>query len=72
MVLMGNLAIRLQQLNRKLIWSGQKMEVSNIGEADKLRIRNSAAGSGTDWKEVSALDSAKEWIMHTYREGWTF
>jgi len=73
MVLMGNLAIRLQQLNRKLMWDGEKMEITNIGPNDKLRVRKPAGtstGSRPEWQEISALDSANEWIRHTYREGW--
>ncbi|UCG29087.1 MAG: Gfo/Idh/MocA family oxidoreductase [Bacteroidales bacterium] len=75
MVLMGNLAIRLQQLNRKLKWDGGNMKITNIGAEDKLRYRSqagSSAGSRRGWQEVSALDSANEWINHTYREGWAF
>ena len=72
MVLMGNLAIRLQQLNRKLMWDGEKMEITNIGKGEKMRVKDKTTGSKSGWREMNAADSAKEWIMHTYREGWTF
>jgi predicted dehydrogenase len=72
MVLMGNLSIRLQQLNRKLMWDGEKMEISNISPGDKLRVRKPVSGSERGWQEMSALDSANEWIKHTYREGWAY
>jgi len=38
MVLMGNLAIRLQDLRRKLIWDGERMEFKNIGPGEKINI----------------------------------
>jgi hypothetical protein len=75
MVLMGNLAIRLQRLNRKLNWDGENMKITNIGPGDKLRFRKptgTSTGSRPERQEVSALDSANEWIKHTYREGWKF
>lgn len=46
---------------------------SFIGPNDKLRVRKpagSSTGSRPEWQEVSALDSANEWIRHTCREGW--
>ena len=78
-VLMGNLAIRLQQLNRKLIWDGKKMKIKNIGPDDKLKFRKQPDGFTDDigkrfaepeWEEFSAQEIANEWIKHTYREGW--
>jgi hypothetical protein len=78
-VLMGNLAIRLQQLNRKLIWNGEKMKIENIGLNDKLKFRKQPDSFTDDigkrfaepeWEELSAQEVANEWINHTYREGW--
>jgi hypothetical protein len=81
MVLMGNLAIRLQQLNRKLMWDGENMIITNIGPGDRLRFRTSAESPNdteteqpatrAEWLEFSAQDLAGEWIRHTYREGWS-
>jgi len=78
MVLMGNLAIRLQGLNRKLEWDGKKMEITNIRPDEKLSINKThqykkIEGSPQfydDWQELNALEAARGWIRHNYREGW--
>jgi predicted dehydrogenase len=79
MVLMGNLAIRLQQLSRKLEWDGENMRFKNIGLGDTMRFRKQPEGFTEDigqrfaepeWEELSAQEIAAEWINHTYREGW--
>ena len=78
-VLMGNLAIRLQQLSRKLVWDGKKMKFKNIGPGDTIKFRKQPDGFTDDigkrfaepeWEELSAEEIANEWIKHTYREGW--
>jgi len=79
MVLMGNLAIRLQDLRRKLEWDGEKMEFSNIDAKEKIRIVKSHQYKKidgqpqfhTDWEEFNAQESAAEWVRHNYREGWS-
>ena len=38
MVVMGVLAVRLQGLNKELEWNGEKMEFTNIGADDKVRL----------------------------------
>src|SRR5690554_6346019 len=38
MALLGALAIRLQSLNRKLLWDGPNMRFTNIGANDSLHI----------------------------------
>jgi len=77
MVLAGNLAIRLQHLNRILQWDGENMKIKNIGENEKLNLitarPNIKDGKWTPYfhtetKEVNALEIANEWIKHTYRE----
>lgn len=79
MVLMGNLAIRLQGLNRPLQWDGETMKFTNISPDDKFKIItshqykkiNGQPQFHTDWTEdLSAAEMANEWIKHTYREGW--
>ncbi len=79
MVVMGNLAIRLQDLRRKLIWDGEKMEFKNIDPGEKINIIttneykkiNGQPQFNTKTKEFNALESASEWIRHNYRKGWT-
>ena len=68
MVLMGNLAIRLQGLRRELEWDGEKMEFENIGTEETLQLITSK----TDHGEVNALEFTGEMIKHTYREGWSW
>ncbi len=80
MVLLGNLAIRLQDLNRKLIWDDANMEIKNISQNDKLRILRSlkfpeVVLPGIERAEVDYIISnaqacASEWLKPTYREGW--
>jgi predicted dehydrogenase len=78
MVLMGNLAIRLQGLNREMEWDGEKMQFNNIGENERLtlikshlyRKLNKQPQFRTEREEVNALEFASEMIKHTYRKGW--
>ncbi len=78
MVLMGNLAIRLQGLNRILEWDGENIEITNIDTDEKIKILKShqykrikgRARFYDDWEEFNALESAREWIKHAYRNGW--
>jgi hypothetical protein len=37
-VVMGNLAIRLQELNKTLLWDGENMRVTNLSESDEVRV----------------------------------
>jgi predicted dehydrogenase len=77
MVLAGNLAIRLQHLNRILEWDGDNMQIKNIDPNEKFNLitarPNYKDGKWTPYfheetKEVNALAIASEWIKHTYRE----
>ena len=73
MVLMGNLAIRLQGLNQRFGWDGENMEITNIDFEKKISIKEGKVrpkGTHDTLKDYSALESANEWIKHNYREGW--
>ena len=78
MVLVGVLAVRLQSLNRKLIWDGKNMRFTNIGYNDELRIMtrdrfeivDGNPRFNRDYTDLSAFQMAEEWIRHNYREGW--
>lgn len=78
MVLMGNLAIRLQDLQRELEWDGDNMKFKNISDSEKMNLItahmyrkvNKQPQFRTDREEVNALEFAEEMIKHTYREGW--
>jgi hypothetical protein len=78
-VLLGNLAIRLQDLSRRLFWNEEKMEFENIGAEETIRVLKSRhferiPGKKPDFRyereELNARESAREWIKPTYREGW--
>jgi predicted dehydrogenase len=77
-VLMGNLAIRLQGLNRELEWNGETMKFLNISPDENVSLItsneykkvNKQPQFNTEYKEVNALAFTEEMIRHKYREGW--
>src|SRR5690606_23695808 len=79
MVVMGVLAVRLQGLNRELLWDGEKMQFTNISDTDKLNIVSVDEFSVIDgdprfnrqFVELNAKDAANEWIKHTYNNGFS-
>ncbi|MDR1645971.1 MAG: Gfo/Idh/MocA family oxidoreductase [Tannerellaceae bacterium] len=79
MVAMGVLAVRLQTLNKVLEWDGQKMEFTNIGADEELKIVTTDGFTITDGHPtfnkqytdpVNAKAFAAELVRHTYRDGW--
>jgi len=79
MVVMGVLAVRLQALEKELEWDGTKMEFTNIGDNETIRIvikdgfeiHEGHPTFNKDWTEpVNAKDFTKELIKHTYRSPW--
>jgi len=82
MVVMGNLAVRLQSLQKTLIWDSKQMRVTNIGNDEKIRtaqlapfasdiVTRQVARDAVTWIEQNALEMCNEWIRHTYQNGWT-
>jgi len=82
MVVMGNLAVRLQSLERTLLWDSENMKVTNIGSDDKIRttellpyssdvISKSVDDKSRKSIEWNALEKCDEWIKPTYLNGWT-
>lgn len=79
MVVMGVVAVRLQDLKRELEWDGENMRFTNISPTDQIRVVTSdkfAVIDGhphfdTKRETMNALEAATEYIKHTYREGWT-
>lgn len=80
MVVMGVMAVRLQNLNKELEWDGQNMKFTNIGDSetiktvikDGFKIHDGHPTFDKTWTDpVSAKDFAAELVKHTYREGWT-
>ena len=78
MVLMGVLAVRLQSLDRKLIWNGQNMRFENIYNNDQLKVLtrdtfevvNGDPRFNKDYATLPALQTTESWIRHNYRSGW--
>jgi hypothetical protein len=78
MVLLGVLSLRMQSLRRKLMWDGPNMQITNINFNDVLRILteiefelvNGIAKQKKDYATLTAIETAQEWIRHSYRQGW--
>ncbi len=80
MVVMGVLAVRLQTLNKELMWDGPNMKFTNITDDEKIKIviedgfkihdgHPTFAKTYTD--PVPATQFAAELIKHTYRKPWS-
>ncbi len=80
MVVMGVLAVRLQTLNKELLWDGPNMKFTNISADEKIKIvvedkfsihdgHPTFNKSYTD--PVPATEFAAELIKHTYRAPWS-
>jgi hypothetical protein len=77
-IVMGVLAVRLQSLQRKLLWDGVNMRFTNISASDKIKVLakdkfavvNGDPKFKKDYESLPALEMAEEWIRHTYRKGW--
>jgi predicted dehydrogenase len=79
MVVMGVLAVRLQSLNKELLWDGVNMQFTNISDDEQIRI---IVKDGFTIKDghpsfdkkvtdpINAKAFAQELIKHNYREGW--
>jgi predicted dehydrogenase len=78
MVLLGVLAIRLQGLNKTLIWDAEKMRFTNISASEELNIVTSDEFKvidghphfNTQYARFNALEAANGYIKHSYRDGW--
>lgn len=79
MVLLGVLAIRLKGLNKILKWDGENMQFTNIGDNEMMKVVktdgfamvNGFPTWNTKRVELNALESANEYIKHTYQNGWS-
>jgi len=81
MVVMGNLAVRLQSLGKTLLWDSENMRITNIGADEKIRTTRllpfssdivtrkveRASKKSVEW---NALEKCNEWIKHEYHNGW--
>jgi len=71
MVVMGNLAVRLKSLNKKLQWDGVKMRITNLTDSDELKVANGIPNQEPKMITLNAIQAAEEYIRHTYHNGWT-
>jgi hypothetical protein len=71
MVVMGNLAVRLKNLNKKLQWDGVNMRITNLSDSDVMRVANGIPKQDPRQVTINAKQAAEEYIRHTYREGWS-
>lgn len=80
MVVMGVLAVRLQDLNKELLWDGPNMQFTNIRDNEEIKFcldNGMVINEGNPtFNEVysnplNAKKFAAELIRHNYREGWT-
>jgi hypothetical protein len=80
MVVMGVLAVRLQGLNKELVWDGPNMQFTNLTDDEKVRtciedaftIKDGHPTFNKKWTDpIPAKTFAAELIKHTYRNGWS-
>ncbi|MEL7118910.1 MAG: Gfo/Idh/MocA family oxidoreductase [Bacteroidota bacterium] len=79
-VVMGNLAIRLQDLKRKLEWDAENMRITNISSSDEIRVVTSDTFTVIDgdpkfetkYATINAKEAAESYIKREYREGWNY
>ena len=71
MVVMGNLAVRMKSLNKKLLWDGTNMRITNLSDNDVLKIANGIPKQDPREVTLNAKQAAEEYIRPTYRQGWS-
>jgi predicted dehydrogenase len=79
-VVMGNLAVRLQDLKRKLEWDAEKMMITNISDRDEIRVVTSDKFTVIDgdpkfetkYATINAKAAAAEYVKREYRKGWSY
>lgn len=77
-VVMGVLAVRLQGLQKELIWDGPNMQFTNIKDneefnvitSNKFAMEDGRPRFNTQRTKLNAMAAAKEYISRTYRDGW--
>lgn len=77
---MGNLAIRLQDLKRKLEWDGANMKITNIADDEEIRVVSSDKFTvvdgdprfDTQYATINAKQAMEEYIKRPYRKGWNY
>ncbi|MDR1860162.1 MAG: Gfo/Idh/MocA family oxidoreductase [Bacteroidales bacterium] len=70
MVVMGNLAVRLKSLEKKLLWDGDNMRITNLSDSDEIRVPNGIPDTKPNTVKLNAKQAAEEYIRPTYHNGW--
>jgi hypothetical protein len=81
MVVMGNLAVRMQSLQKTFLWDSVNMKVTNLSPSDKLVttkllpyssdiVTKRIDDQSKQRVEWNAQEMCEEWIKHNYRDGW--
>ncbi|MDI6401303.1 Gfo/Idh/MocA family oxidoreductase [Balneolaceae bacterium ANBcel3] len=79
MVVMGVLAVRLQELNKELEWDGENMRFTNIGDDEEIRIiiedgfviEDGHPTFSRDYTDpINAKAFAESLVKTKYRDGW--
>ena len=78
-VVMGVLAVRLQGLQRELLWDGENMKFTNISPTDHIKIVTVDDFKVIDgdpkfdrqFADFNAGEIAAEWIKHNYQNGFS-
>ncbi|MDR1723869.1 MAG: Gfo/Idh/MocA family oxidoreductase [Tannerella sp.] len=71
MVVMGNLAVRMKDLNRRLLWDGENMRITNLADNDEIKVTNGIPKEEPRVLTLNAKQAAEEYIKHNYRSGWS-
>jgi predicted dehydrogenase len=79
MVVMGVLAVRLQELGKVLLWDGPSMQFTNIGSDETVAgpgetvvtVVDGHPTTTTRRTRMNAKEFAAELVKHTYRAGWS-
>lgn len=79
-VVSGNLAVRLQDLRRRLEWDAENMKITNIGDNEEIRVVSSDKFTvidgdpkfDTKYETINAKNAAENYVKTPYREGWSY
>lgn len=81
MVVMGNLAVRMQSLQKTLLWDSKNLKVTNISPDETLVttkllpysseiVTRRVDRQSKETVRWNAQEKCEEWIKHTYKNGW--
>ncbi|MDR2472666.1 MAG: Gfo/Idh/MocA family oxidoreductase, partial [Tannerella sp.] len=62
MVVMGNLAVRLKSLNKKLQWDGVNMRITNLSDDEVIKVTNGVPRAEPRSLTLNAKQAAEEYV----------